>query len=131
MLPLDDPTLHELLLVYVARGRRGLAQEKSSSVNSTQHLTSLALSDAVSRLVPCRQDDSSQRTGARLCMIKAPRGLWEQDNELVKQATSSCSEAIQRFREADAVFVEVSLPWFTLRAESVGLTSPTVRNIVC
>lgn len=105
MYPLDDHAIHELLLVYCGRGRHALTQDVISSKNSNQQLTSLALSDALNTLIPCRQEDPHQRVDARFCVIKNPSGLWKHDKETGEQ---DASEELQRFRDADTVFVEVS-----------------------
>ncbi|KAG2868080.1 hypothetical protein PC129_g1855 [Phytophthora cactorum] len=117
MLPLNDRAIHELLLVYVARGRHALKQDSGSSWDSNQQFTSLALSDAVNTLIPSRQTDSKQPAGTRFCVIKNPQGLWKQNNGW-KQSKATGeqddSEELQGFREADVVFVECAVAFTQL-----------------
>ncbi|KAG7379898.1 hypothetical protein PHYPSEUDO_008020 [Phytophthora pseudosyringae] len=105
MHPLSAHAIHELLLIYVARASR-TSDTVSNVDDSKERLTSLALSDAVNTLVPCRQTDPNQQVGARFCVIKNPRGLWKQNKETEDQDDA---KAVQRFCDADIVFVEVSV----------------------
>lgn len=109
MYPLDDRAIHELLLIYVARGNRALSQDGSTDVNPTQQLTSLAYSDAVNTLMPCREIDSNPRAASPFCVIKNARGLCKQDKGTSGHDDFSYSEDFQRFTDADIVFVEVRL----------------------
>ncbi|KAL3656898.1 hypothetical protein V7S43_018236 [Phytophthora oleae] len=98
MHPLTDEALHELLLVYVARGRRGVG----SGVLSNQWLTSLACSDAINTLLPCRQKEG---VGSSFCVIKNPRGLWK----LSKETGKRDPEDFESFTDADIVFAECTV----------------------
>ncbi|KAG1686510.1 hypothetical protein DVH05_006476 [Phytophthora capsici] len=102
MHPLTDEAIHELLLVYVARGRRNM----NSSVQSSQIPTSLAFSDALNKLLPCRQTGCDQHSDSRFCLIKNPRGLWRLNNEAGEQ---NPSEDFKSFTDADVVFAECTV----------------------
>lgn len=109
MHPLDDRAIHELLFIYVARGKHTLMQDGSASVDSNEKLTSLAYSDAVNTLIPCRRVESNKRAASPFCVIKNARGLCQQDGGLSAQNESSYATELQQFADADIVFVEVSL----------------------
>ncbi|KAF4046290.1 hypothetical protein GN244_ATG01308 [Phytophthora infestans] len=100
MLALSDSAIHELLLVYAVRGRHALTHASDSN----QQLTSLALSDAVNTLIPCRKSGSNQPAGARFCVIKNPRGFWKQSN-----ITGNQEDLLLDFRDADFVFIECAI----------------------
>ncbi|GMG14687.1 unnamed protein product [Phytophthora fragariaefolia] len=109
MQPLDDHAIHELLLVYVARGKFGDTQDENSRVDSNHQLTSLAFSDAINTLIPCRQVDTNQRAYASFCVIKNPRGLLKQEKATSGHDEFSYSGELQQFVDADIAFVELFL----------------------
>ncbi|KAE9041142.1 hypothetical protein PR001_g6746 [Phytophthora rubi] len=109
MHPLDDRAIHELLLIYVARGNRVLLQNGSTGVNPSQQLTSLAYSDAVNTLMPCREIDCNPRAASPFCVIKNARGLCKQHKGTSGHDDFSYSEEFQRLADADIVFVECTV----------------------
>ncbi|GMF64553.1 unnamed protein product [Phytophthora lilii] len=104
---LDDNAIHELLLIYVARGKCVPRQDENLRMDTAQRLTSLALSDAVNTLLPCPQLNSNQPVAAPFCIIKNPSGLWSEDKKTSEQDVALFSGELQRFRDADILFIEV------------------------
>lgn len=113
MKPLDDKAIHELLLVYVARGRRECYE--------SNRLASLAISDSISTLFPAvhelsnSEDDkhegpaaSEKLPSAHQCTIKDPGSLWKQ-GRAVKRAGVSASENtdVQAISSAEYLYIEV------------------------
>ncbi|KAE9240754.1 hypothetical protein PF002_g9606 [Phytophthora fragariae] len=83
MHPLDDRAIHELLLIYVARGNRVLLQNGST--------------------------DCNPRAASPFCVIKNARGLCKQHKGTSGHDDFSYSEEFQRLADADIVFVECTV----------------------
>lgn len=119
MAALDARAIHELLLVYVARGC-----QQSSASGATTQLTSLAMSDAISTLLPrnltlrnSSSGDNDSETAApcvRQCAITHPGSLWKapaQSGRTLRQRTRAPSDASDQLfaaiRTADQLYVQV------------------------
>lgn len=131
MKPLDEHSVHELLLVYIARGKHGNDVASSSSTPSHQ-LTSLAASDSISVLLPKHLASGDQQSApgsqnppvaTHQCTIKNPGSLWKKGTTVAKRNGASDGMEPHFLSAADSVFVEVraiacdKMTWRRMRSE--------------
>lgn len=120
MKPLDQKAIHELLLVYVARGRQECTEASSSG---GARLASLAMSDSISTLYPATHEHNSSEDATQdepaaptkppsvhQCTIKSPRSLWKQGRAVKRTgAAPHESAAAQVINSAEYLYVEYQI----------------------
>lgn len=118
MRALDTTALHELLLIFVARGRRDSGDAASKS---SRQVASLAISDAICELYPRHHpgrrdaEDAAHSSSPVVyhCAIKNPRSLWKQKSQRTAAGHENSDATLS---SADHLYVEVTLASAAIRA---------------